>query len=235
MDPLEGLSAELQSFIAEAPVIRRPHIEFLQRAARTLSSEHTILDVGSGLAPYRELFSHTSYTTCDWDQSLYSPEVPPDIVSPADEIPVEDQSFDAVLCTEVLEHVPAPWDVLSEFHRIVRPGGAVWITVPFTWPLHEQPHDYYRYTKFGLRHLLERAGFSEVDVAPLTDAFSTLSQLVHDLEWLMGKMDDGYDQQRGLIGDTMRHVAGLIASFSSFDTQWMLPIGYAASAVREVG
>jgi len=207
-------------------------IEFLQRAARTLAPEHTILDVGSGLAPYRELFTHTSYTTCDWDQSIYSPDVPPDIVSPADQIPVEDESFDAVLCTEVLEHVPAPWEVLSEFHRIVRPGGAVWITVPFTWPLHEQPHDYYRYTKFGLHSLLERAGFSQVDVVPLTDAFSTLSQLVHDLEFLMGKADDGYNEHRGLIGDTMRHISGLIASFSSFDAQWMLPIGYAATAVR---
>jgi SAM-dependent methyltransferase len=232
MDPLEGLSAELQSFIAEAPLARGPHIAFLRRAARTLTFEHTILDVGSGLAPYRELFSHTSYTTCDWDNSIYSPEVPPDIVSPADKIPVEDRSFDAVLCTEVLEHVPAPWDVLNEFHRVIRPGGAVWITVPLTWPLHEQPHDYYRFTKFGLRHLLERAGFSQVEVEPLTDAFSTLSQCVHDLEWLMGKADDGYNQHRGLIGDTMRHVAGLIASFSSFDTQWILPIGYAANAVR---
>jgi SAM-dependent methyltransferase len=232
MDPLEELSTELRSFIAEVPIVRRPHIDFLRRAASTLRSEHTILDVGSGLAPYRELFSHTSYVTCDWDQSIYSPEVPPDIVSSADNIPVEDQSFDAVLCTEVLEHVPAPWEVLNEFHRIIRPGGAVWITVPFAWPLHEQPHDYYRYTQFGLRYLLEKAGFSQVDVKPLSDAFLTLSQLVHDLEWLMGKAEDGYDKYRGLIGDTMRHVSGLIASFSSFDTQWMLPTGYAASAVR---
>jgi len=235
MDPpegTEGLSAELQSFIAEAPKVRGPHIDFLKRAARSLTSEHTILDVGSGLAPYRELFSHTSYTTCDWDQSLYSPEVPPDIIAPADKIPVEDQSFDAVLCTEVLEHVPAPWDVLSEFQRIIRPGGAVWITVPFTWPLHEQPHDYYRYTEFGLRHLLERAGFTQVDVTPLSDTFSTLSQLVHDLQSSMGTADDSQDLYRGIVGQTMRHVADLIALYSSFDMRRILPLGYSATAVR---
>jgi SAM-dependent methyltransferase len=235
MDPLEGmegLSDELRSFIAEAPKVRSPHIEFLQRAARTLTPEHTILDVGSGLAPYRELFSHTSYTTCDWDQSLYSPEVPPDIVAPADNIPVEDESFDAVLCTEVLEHVPAPWEVLSEFHRIIRPGGAVWITVPFTWPLHEQPHDYYRYTEFGLRHLLEKAGFSQIDVAALSDTFSTLSQLMHDAQGLMGNAADGWDQSRGLVGLTMRNLAELVSSFSSFDTQRILPLGYSATAIR---
>jgi SAM-dependent methyltransferase len=232
MNPLEGLSPGLQSFIAEAPIVRRPHIAFLRQAASTLSPEQRILDVGSGLSPYRELFAHTSYVTCDWDQSLYVPDVPPDIVAPADQIPVEDGSFDAVLCTEVLEHVPAPWDVLREFHRIIRPGGAVWITAPFTWPLHEQPHDYYRYTGFGLRHLLERAGFSRVEVTPLSDTFSTLSQLVHDLEFLMGKADDGLDQQRGLIGDTMRQLADSIGSYSSFDTQWLLPTGYSASAVR---
>jgi len=232
MDPLEGLSPELQSFIAEAPIVRTPHIAFLRRAASTLAAEHSILDVGAGLSPYRELFAHTSYTSCDWDQSLYSPEVPPDIVSPADNIPVEDQSFDAVLCTEVLEHVPAPWDVLREFHRIIRQGGSVWITVPFTWPMHERPHDYYRYTQFGLRYLLERAGFSQVDVTPLSDTFSTLSQLVHDLEFLMGEADDGNDQTRGLVGHTMRHLADLIGSFSSFDTQWLLPTGFSASAIR---
>jgi SAM-dependent methyltransferase len=235
MDPLEemeGLSDELRSFIAEAPKVRGPHIEFLRRAAGTLAPEHTILDVGSGLAPYRELFSLTSYVTCDWDQSLYAPEVPPDIVAPAHNIPVEDQSFDAVLCTEVLEHVPAPWEVLSEFQRIIRPGGAVWITVPFTWPLHEQPHDYYRYTEFGLRHLLDTAGFSRIDVAPLSDTFSTLSQLMHDAQALMGSADDGWDQSRGLVGHTMRNLADLIASFSSFDTQRILPLGYSATAVR---
>jgi SAM-dependent methyltransferase len=235
MDPpegMEGLSPELQSFIEEAPMVRRPHIEFLQRAAGTLTTEHTILDVGSGLAPYRELFSHTTYVTCDWNQSPYAPEVPPDIVAPADKIPVEDQAFNAVLCTEVLEHVPAPWEVLSEFHRIIRPGGAVWITVPFTWPLHEQPHDYYRYTEFGLRHLLERAGFSQVEIAPLSDTFSTLSQLVHDLQTLMGSAEDGWEQSRGLVGHTMRHLADLIASFSSLDTQRLLPLGYSATAVR---
>ncbi len=229
---LEGLSTDLQSFVAEAPRVRQPHIEFIRGVADTLTPTQSILDVGSGLAPYRELFSHTAYTTCDWNQSLYAPEIPPDIVAPADAIPVEDSSFDAILCTEVLEHVPAPWDVLSEFHWIIRPGGRVWITVPFTWPLHEEPHDYYRYTRFGLQHLLEKAGFSEVEVSPLSDSFSTLSQLVHDLEWLMGTADDGFDEQRGLIGETMRRTSELIATFSNFDTQRMLPLGYSASALR---
>jgi SAM-dependent methyltransferase len=229
---LDEISEQLRQFIAAAPRAREPHLPFLRKAASELAPRESILDVGSGLAPYRELFDHARYVTCDWELSSYTPPIPPDIRSSADHIPVDDASFDAILCTQVLEHVAEPWTVLEEFHRVIRPGGKIWITAPLTWYLHEQPYDYYRFTSHGLRHLLERARFSEVEILPLTDAFTTLAQLVGDLGYLMGEAQDGHDEERGLVAAMMRHLADLIGSLSGFDTQWILPIDFCAEATR---
>jgi SAM-dependent methyltransferase len=226
------MSEQLRQFIAAAPRAREPHLPFLRKAASELASQESILDVGAGMAPYRELFDHARYITCDWDLSIYAPPTPPDIRASAHRIPVDDASFDAILCTQVLEHVAEPWSVLEEFHRVIRPGGKVWIITPLVWYLHEQPYDYYRFTAHGLRHLLDRAGFSAIEILPLTDAFTTLAQLVGDLGYLMGQAQDGFDEQRGLVAAMMQHLADLIGSLSSFDTQWILPIDYCAEATR---
>lgn len=224
------LSSELRDFLAEAPAVRQPHVAFLRRAATALLPDASLLDVGAGIAPYRELFPHIHYLTCDWNHSIY--DAPIDFYATAMNLPVAKSSFDAVLCTEVLEHVPDPLSAFSEFHRILKPGGRVWITVPFVWFLHEEPYDYYRYTSHGLRYLLERTGFSEIEITPLTDSFSTLSQLVGDLGWLMDSREDGHDGERGLVGSFMRQLSDVIGGYSRFDSKWILPLGYSAAAVR---
>jgi SAM-dependent methyltransferase len=227
-----AISDELRRFIDEAPHAREPHIAFLRDAANSLPEGATVLDVGAGDAPYRELFAHLRYLTCDWENSIYEPERPPDIIAAADSIPLDDASLDGLVCTQVLEHVPEPWRVLEEFHRVLRPAGRLWLTTPLTWYLHEQPHDYYRYTSHGLRYLIDRAGFAEIEITPMNDSFSTIAQLVSHLGWMMGRQPDGHDDQRDLVGKTMAELAPLIASFSNYDIQWILPISFAATAVR---
>lgn len=153
-------------------------------------------------------------------------------IAPADHIPLEADTIDAILCTQVLEHVAEPSSVVGEFRRLLRPGGRLWMVAPLVWFLHEQPYDYYRYTSYGLRHLLERAGFIDIEITPQQNAFSTLAQLVSDLGYMMGSHPDGHDDQRALIARTMTQLGSLIGSFSGFDTQWILPLNYAAEAVR---
>lgn len=198
--------------------------------AREIADGASVLDVGAGRSPFREVFARADYQTCDWENSIYETEV--DFRAPADDIPVDAASRDAILCTQVLEHVPDPKAVLAEFHRILRPGALLIITVPLAWYLHEEPYDYFRYTSHGLRHLLESSGFQDIVIEPLTDSFTTLAQLVGDLGHLMGEVKDGFDDQRGLIGDTMRQLSSLIGSFANFDTKWIMPLGYAVSARR---
>jgi SAM-dependent methyltransferase len=85
--------------------------------------------------------------------------------------------FDLVLCTEVIEHVPEPQEVFREAARVLRPAGILVLTTPQTNPLHEVPHDYYRFTRYGLMYLAERAGLRIVTIETLGGAIACLGQL----------------------------------------------------------
>lgn len=115
-----------------------------------------LLDVGSGrFNRYRVCCPNaTSWKTLDVDDRWK-----PDYVGSVESMPLPDASVDSVLCTQVLEHVAHPVQAVAEIFRVLKPGGAALITVPQWNELHEEPHDYFRYTKFGLTVLLEDAGF----------------------------------------------------------------------------
>jgi SAM-dependent methyltransferase len=137
-----------------------------------------------------------------------------------------------VLLTQVLEHVPEPAGVLSELHRILVEGGTLYLTVPLVWELHELPHDYYRYTSEGLRHLLESAGFTSVEVQPRNDCFTTLAQLMQNVRWAMGRAPDGLDERRVAAGDLLGELADQVAQLAPLDAARILPLGYSAVGVR---
>jgi SAM-dependent methyltransferase len=82
--------------------------------------------------------------------------------------------FDTVLLLDVLEHVPDPAKVLSEIYRVLRPGGTLILSVPHLSRLHEEPYDFYRFTKYGLTHLLEVAAFRQIVVNQCGGIFSFL-------------------------------------------------------------
>lgn len=139
---------------------RRLILAALQRALPRFSG--VVLDVGCGHKPYKSLLLSsrsraTRYIGLDLPDNLYgSPDLPWD----GRKIPLEDASVESVLMTEVLEHCPQPEEVLQEVMRVLQPGGFLFLTVPFIWPIHTVPHDEYRYTPFALRRLLDRAGFA---------------------------------------------------------------------------
>jgi len=118
-----------------------------------------LLDAGAGTRPYFPVYR-------DYFSAAYSfdaPHSPHDIASvdaiaSVQRLPFGDDTFDCVLCTEVLKHIPDPVQALTEFHRVLKTGGKIFLTTPFFNPLHEVPHDYYRYTPFALRYMAEQAG-----------------------------------------------------------------------------
>jgi ubiquinone/menaquinone biosynthesis C-methylase UbiE len=91
------------------------------------------------------------------------------------QIPVDDARFDHVVLTQVLEHVPEPASVLAELHRVLKPGGILWLTAPLFYAEHERPYDFFRYTQFGLRHLLESARFEVLELEWMEGYLGTLS------------------------------------------------------------
>lgn len=149
--------------------------DFLARAARDVEPGQHVLDAGAGRAQYRELFAHARYETADFLAVPGKKYTAPEYVCDLTAIPVEDARFDHVVCTQVLEHLPEPALALAEFHRVLKPGGRLWLTAPFFYGEHERPYDFFRYTQYGLRHLLEGAGFTVVELGWLEGYLGTLS------------------------------------------------------------
>jgi ubiquinone/menaquinone biosynthesis C-methylase UbiE len=144
---------------------------WVARQAGRIPPGSRVLDVGAGSCPYRSHFHHCVYRT--QDSAALSPEQLRDkhgygqinYVCSATDIPVDDGSFDVVLCTEVLEHVPEPARVVAELGRVLRPGGVLLLTAPLGSGLHQLPlHFYGGYTPFWYRKVLQEAGFERVEI-----------------------------------------------------------------------
>ncbi len=123
-----------------------------------------VLDVGCGRKPYRSFVNCRSYTGLDIDTPVTRSLGLADVYYDGTKIPASDNSFDSVLCSQVLEHVFTPDAFLQELTRVLRPGGTLLVTIPFAWDEHEQPFDFARYSSFGIRHLLEQNGLEVVEV-----------------------------------------------------------------------
>jgi SAM-dependent methyltransferase len=96
-----------------------------------------------------------------------------DLQGTAYEIPTADATFDSILCTAVLEHLEEPLKALVEARRVLKAGGYGVYTIPLFWHLHEEPRDFFRYTKHGLRHLCKSAGLEVVHEEALSGFWVT--------------------------------------------------------------
>ena len=225
------MSPALERFVAEMPTEREPIIALMREAAASLPEGAKVLDAGAGTAPYRELFAHCEYLTADWSASVHPGARDADIVASLDELPVSDHTFEAVLNTQVLEHVADPRKVASELFRVLVPGGRLWLTVPLTWPLHEEPYDFWRFTSHGLRHLLEGAGFRVERLEPRGGYFSTLATILAGAPYWTGPAPRG-ELPRRLLTLALHGAARVVRRLDTLDGQRSLTLGYACVAVR---
>jgi SAM-dependent methyltransferase len=139
-----------------------------------------LLDLGCGHVPLYAAYHDgvDEVVTLDWAQSRHSAlhvDVAHDLNAP---LPFPDRRFDCVVVSDVLEHIARPDRLCEEMNRVLTPGGRVVGSVPFYYPIHEQPHDFFRYTRFGLQQLLEAAGMRIdllVPVGGSVDVFADLA------------------------------------------------------------
>lgn len=133
----------------------------LHRAIRELAPELTgrLLDIGCGHQPYRELFRLDAYVGLEYDTPANRASKQAEFFYDGTRFPFSDCEFDSAICSQVLEHVFNPEEFLDEINRVLKAGAPLLLTLPFVWDEHEQPHDFARYSSFGLRALLERHGF----------------------------------------------------------------------------
>lgn len=150
----------------------------LSRYARAFFNGR-LLDIGCGSKPYREMLAPyvEEHVGIDHEETAHD-KTQIDLYGSAYHLPVNDSSFDSALCTAVLEHLEEPEVALRECLRVLRPGGYAVYTVPFIWHLHEEPRDFYRFSKYGLKYLFEKVGFQIVEIKPLSGFWVTFGQLL---------------------------------------------------------
>lgn len=143
----------------------------------------SVLDFGSGSQPYRPLLKKCSnYVSLEYDTPMNRERKVANIFYDGQTIPVEACSYDGILSTQTLEHVPNPDIIVAEWARVLKDGGMLLITMPFMWPEHEMPYDYQRYSSGGLRLLLEKSGFEIVEQHRLLNDCRAPAQLF--LAWI---------------------------------------------------
>ena len=161
---------------------------WLEQTLANIPAGQRILDAGAGELQYKRFCAHLDYVSQDfakydgqgdssglqtgkWDQSQL------DIVSDITNIPEPDASFDAVMCIEVLEHLPDPIHALRELARLLKPGGTLIITAPFCSLTHFSPYFYYTgYSRNFYHYWLDKLGFKIIDMQWNGNYFEWLAQ-----------------------------------------------------------
>ncbi len=138
-----------------------------------------VLDLGCGTKPYQSLFTNaTSYIGVDIEVSGHShKDSNIDVFYDGKVLPFENASFDSVVSFEVFEHIFNIEEVLAEVLRVLKPDGQFLISIPFAWEEHEEPYDFARYTSFGIKHVLNNAGFQVVHIIKSGTAFLAIAQV----------------------------------------------------------
>lgn len=140
----------------------------------------TLLDVGCGRMPYKKEFLPCvdKYIGLDHPEAAkyYKGKEKPDILADSTQIPLPDNSCDTVTCFQVLEHLPEPIKALEEMRRVLKKNGRIIISTIQFYPLHDEPYDYYRYTKYGLSHLLHHVNLVELKHREEGNVFTLIFQ-----------------------------------------------------------
>lgn len=147
-----------------------------------------VLDAGAGEGAYARWFHRQRYLGVDlaigqpdWDYSRL------DVVADLMSLPFPDGCFDACLNIVTLEHLRDPARALREMARVLRPEGRLFLAVPQEWEIHQAPHDYFRFTRYGLSWLLESAGFCRIHIEPAGGFFRLLARrLLNALQFFPG-------------------------------------------------
>jgi SAM-dependent methyltransferase len=166
-----------------------------------------LLDVGCGNKPYEVYFRPyvTEYIGIEHEATFAATAAGeqgtrPDLTYDGDRLPFPDGSFDTVLNVQVLEHTPRPRALVAEMARVLKSGGLLILLAPFQFRLHEQPHDYFRYSSHGLRHLCEDAGLTVVEILPQGGLWSVIGHKLNSyLAFRVGRVG-GLAQSMGKLG-----------------------------------
>jgi SAM-dependent methyltransferase len=179
-------------------------VDSLTRIAPRTSGR--LLDVGCGDKPYEAIFTPyvREYIGVEHEPSFGVTSAgsrgKADVLYHGERLPFADASFDTVLSVQVLEHTPDPHQLVAEMARVLRPSGLLVLSAPFSFRLHEQPHDYFRFSPHGLRELCDRAGLVIEEVHPHGNLWSLIGHKVNSYLALHVARISGVAQTIGKLG-----------------------------------
>jgi SAM-dependent methyltransferase len=207
-------------------------IESLTRIAPR--SRGRLLDVGCGDKPYEHLFSPfvDEYVGIEHEASFVATSASsgkkgPDHLYDGNRLPFEDRTFDTVLSVQVLEHTPRPGPLVREMARVLKNDGLLILTAPFQFRLHEEPHDYFRYTHHGLRELCREAGLEIIEVEQQGSLWSVMGHKLNSYLGLNVARLQGVAQAMGKLGHE--------DAASKPTRWWTLPVVAPAMATISLG
>jgi SAM-dependent methyltransferase len=205
----------------------------VERFAGSLPESARVLDAGAGELRYAAAFARHRYVALDlaigdaaWDYSKLH------LLADLERLPLADGAFDATVNIVTLEHVRRPQQVLGELARVLRPGGRLLLVAPLEWEVHQAPHDFYRYTRYGLEHLLRTAGLAVRRIEPVGGFFWLMARRsVNFLSFFQG----GW---RWALFVLLAPVYGFLAPLACylldrFDPRKDFTLGYVCEAAKE--
>ena len=173
------MNSKLRTVLVKASKLasRKGLYEFLRKQFDLIPDGSRVLSVGSGGEVNGLLEERARGRSIAIVQLDIDPDRAPDVVGDICTCPLNAAEFDVVVISEVLEHVHSPHFAMDNIRNALRPGGCLILTTPFAFPIHEAPHDYYRYTRYGLAFLLRE--FREVVITERNSYFEAI-----DVLWL---------------------------------------------------
>lgn len=203
--------------------------EFVKSAVAAVPPGSKILDAGAGDCQYKHLFRGMDYESADFcqvDKAYGAITHVCDLAA----IPVPNDSYHLVLCTQVLEHVSNPKEIVAEFFRVLKPDGFLFASAPLFYEEHEIPYDFFRYTRFGLQHILDRVGFQITELRPLEGYFGALSYQLNMAGNILSSRSSEVFKGQGVIKSTVLRslgpiFLGLAGMFGKMDLKHKVDIG----------
>jgi ubiquinone/menaquinone biosynthesis C-methylase UbiE len=179
-------------------------VDWIEVTLKRIPEGSRILDAGAGECQFKKFCSHLNYISQDFAQYTGGGQIglqtgtwdntQLDIISDITAIPVENASFDAVMCTEVLEHVPDPVAAIKELNRVLRPGGFLLITAPFASLTHFAPYHFASgLSRFFYEHHLDNMGYQITDIQMNGNYFEYIAQEVRRLKRVSKQYSKGYN------------------------------------------